>query len=80
MRLQQTGAVSPFGPTQRSGLRCQRLHSALQREQARHAAGQGPQTGHVAAGPRRRLRRLYVPQPRIVLFISNVEQRDRKVK
>lgn len=58
MRLQQTGAVPPLGPPQRSGLRRQRLHSAFQREQARHAAGQGPQTGDAAAGPHWRLRRL----------------------
>ena len=58
MRLQQTGAVSPVGPAQRGGLCGQRLHSPLQREQARYAAGQGPQAGHAAAGSRRSLRRL----------------------
>lgn len=55
MRLQQTGAVSPLGPPQRSGLRRQCLHSAFQREQARHAAGQGSQTGDPAAGSHWRL-------------------------
>lgn len=55
MRLQQTGAVPALGPSQRSGLRRQRLHSAFQREQARHAAGQGPQTGDAAAGAHWRL-------------------------
>ena len=60
MRLQQTGAVAALGPAQRGGLRRQRVHPALQREQARHAAGEGPEAGDAAPGPHWRLRRLYV--------------------
>lgn len=78
MWLQQTGAVSPLGPPKWSGLCGQRLHSAFQWEQARHAAGQGPQIGYVAAGPHWRLWRLWVFYgTQIVLFFwSVVEQQE----